>query len=63
MNWAEIKRVVWRFIRVAAGQIIALLITQTMGVELPIVSLSVGAVLNAIFKYLRDKFNLDWIPL
>jgi len=58
--WAAI----WRFIRVLAGQAIALVITQTAGITLPFVNIALGSAISMVCKFLRDKYpSLDWLPL
>lgn len=56
-----------RFARVAVAQGLSALLVQYGGITIPYVGLTIGAVINAIFKYLRDKFPtspiLEWLPL
>lgn len=62
-TWQIIWAAVWRFLRVLIGQGIALLITQTAGINIPYVNIGVGAVISMIAKALRDKFGWDWLPV
>lgn len=57
MIWAA----VWRLIRVGAGQIPAL-IAYLNGLGSPVWVL-LGAIINAVGKFLRDKYGWDWIPV
>lgn len=59
----ELKRALFRFVRVMAGQAVGYLIAQTSGLDIPYLGLSVGAILNTVAKYLRDKFGWDWLPV
>ena len=52
-----------RFVRVLVAQVVSLLITSTINVEIPYVNISLGALINAIAKLLRDKFKWEWLPL
>jgi len=49
--------------RVLLGQIIAWAVAQFSGVNIPLVNISVGAVINAAAKYLRDKYGWTWLPV
>lgn len=55
------KAAIWRLVRVLVAQIPAL-IAYLNGVGSP-VWVMVGAVINAVAKYVRDKYKLDWIPV
>ena len=56
-----------RLARIIVAQAISWAILEWGGVNIPMVNISVGAVLNAIFKYIRDKYPnspiLTWLPL
>ena len=54
-----------RLIRVAVAQAIGAIIASTTGITIPYVGLSIGAILNALSKYLRDKFPAwaEWLPV
>lgn len=62
-NWQMFWSAAWRAIRVALGQVIGILITSLSGVDIPYVNISLGVALNALAKFLRDKFKWDWLPL
>jgi hypothetical protein len=32
-------------------------------VNVPIINISVGALINAIAKYLRDTYKWEWLPV
>ena len=59
--WAAVLRVV----RVVVAQAIGAIITSTMGIAIPYVGISIGAVLNGFAKVLRDKFPkwAEWLPV
>ena len=52
-----------RFARVMVAQALAFWVADLSGVNVPIINISAGALLNALAKYLRDKFKLDWLPV
>jgi len=57
--------VLLRFIRVGVAQGIGLLIETTSQIGIPYLGITVGAVLNAASKALRDKFPklVEWLPV
>lgn len=61
------KAVLLRLARVLVGQLIGLTIAAWGNIQVPIVGMSIGALINAIFKFIRDKFPkspiLEWLPL
>ena len=59
----EIKAALWRLARVLIAQAITFGIAELAGVNIPLVNISAGAVLNAVAKFLRDKFKWDWLPV
>lgn len=63
--WATIWPALLRVVRVAVAQALGVLITSTMGISIPYVGISIGAVLNGISKVLRDKFPAwaEWLPV
>lgn len=56
-----------RFARVLVGQLIGIGIDLWGGIQIPIIGMTIGALINAIFKFIRDKFPkatwLVWLPL
>jgi len=54
-----------RLFRVVVAQVIALAITNLAGVNIPYLNISLGAVINALAKFLRDKFPSwgEWLPI
>jgi hypothetical protein len=56
-----------RILRVLVGQAIGIVITTWGGITIPYVGISIGAAINGLFKFIRDKFPksplLEWIPL
>lgn len=53
----------WRLARVLIAQAISWAILEFAGVNIPVVNVSVGAAINAIAKFLRDKFGWNWLPV
>ena len=60
-------RALLRLARVLVAQAIAWGIAEFGGITIPQVNITIGAALNAIFKFIRDKYPtnkiLEWIPL
>ena len=54
-----------RLVRVLVAQGIGILITNLSGVNIPYLGISIGAVINALAKFLRDKFPSwgEWLPV
>jgi len=56
-----------RIARVLVAQGIALGLTTWGGITIPYVNITVGALINGLFKFLREKFPnskiLEWLPL
>jgi hypothetical protein len=56
-----------RLVRVLLGQLIAIGLTACGGVQVPVINMSIGAFITAVFKFLREKFPnskiLAWLPL
>lgn len=56
-----------RLVRVLVAQAISWALLEWGGVNVPMINISVGAVVSAIFKFLRDKYPnskiLEWLPL
>jgi hypothetical protein len=61
------KSTILRILRVLVAQVIGLVLTTWGGVTIPYFSVTVGAVINGIFKFIRDKFPksviLEWLPI
>jgi hypothetical protein len=57
------KAALIRLGRVILGQIVAIIITSTAGITIPYLDITLGAVINAIAKFLRDKFKWEWLPV
>jgi hypothetical protein len=59
--------IVLRFLRVLVGQLIGIAITTWGGINIPYLNITIGAVVSALFKFLREKFAdseiLLWLPL
>lgn len=56
-----------RLARIIVAQIISWALLEWGGVNIPQVNITVGAALNAIFKFIRDKYPnskiLEWLPI
>jgi hypothetical protein len=61
--WQMILASLMRLGRVLIAQAITFGIAELAGVNIPVVNISAGAVLNAIAKFLRDKYNWNWLPV
>ena len=61
------KAALLRLARILVAQAISWILLEKGGINIPMVNISVGAALNAIFKYIRDKFPkskiLEWLPV
>lgn len=61
------KSAILRILRVLVGQGIGIVLATFGGVEVPYFGLTVGAVINGVFKFIRDKYPksviLEWLPL
>lgn len=59
------KSVILRVLRVLIGQVLGYLANST--VNIPYLGITVGAVLNGVFKFIRDKYPksviLEYLPL
>jgi hypothetical protein len=61
----NLKAAILRLARVLVAQTISWIITTWGGVTLPVIPITIGAIINAIAKYLRDKFPTwgNWLPV
>lgn len=57
------KAALLRLARILVAQVIAFLITNLAGINIPVLNISAGAVINTIAKFLRDKYHWDWLPI
>jgi len=61
------KAAILRLARILVGQTISWFLLNWGGVNIPMINISVGAVINSIFKYIRDKYPnsiiLTWLPI
>ena len=61
------KATILRILRILVGQIIGIILTAWGSINIPYFGLTVGAVINGIFKFIRDKFPkskiLEWLPV
>ena len=61
------KAALLRLARILVAQIITWAIATWGGISVPVINITIGAVINAVFKFLRDKFPtaiwLAWLPL
>lgn len=55
-----------RLFRILVAQVISWALLEWGGVNIPTVNITVGALVNFVFKFLRDKFPnakwIEWIP-
>jgi hypothetical protein len=58
---------IMRIARVLVAQAISWALLTYGGVNVPIIEISVGALVNGIFKFIRDKYPksviLEWLPI
>lgn len=59
----NVKAALWRLGRILIAQVVSWLALETAGVNIPVINVSVGAAINAVAKYLRDKFKWEWLPI
>ena len=54
-----------RLVRIVVAQAIGAIIVNTTGITIPYVGVSIGAVLSAVAKFLRDKYPswAEWLPV
>ena len=61
------KSALLRLARILVGQAISWALLEWGGINIPMVNITVGAAISAIFKFIRDKFPkltiLEWLPL
>jgi hypothetical protein len=61
------KAALLRLARILVAQAISWGLLEWGGINVPMVNISVGAVVNALFKFIRDKYPtsilLSWLPL
>ncbi len=57
------KAALLRLVRILVAQGVTFLIAEMAGINIPFLNISAGALINAIAKYLRDKFKLEWLPV
>jgi len=61
------KSALLRLARVLVAQAISWSLLEWGGVGIPVINISIGAALNAIFKFIRNKFPksklLEWLPV
>ena len=49
--------------RVLIAQLIAWAIAEWGGMSIPYVPLTIGAIINSVAKYLREKYGWTWLPV
>ena len=56
-----------RIVRVLVAQGISVLLLKYANVNVPIINITVGALINGVAKFIRDKFPkskiLEWLPI
>lgn len=59
----EIKAALIRLVRVLIAQAVSWICLETAGINVPVINVSIGALINSIAKYLRDKYKWQWLPI
>ena len=61
------KSAILRLARILVAQAISWGLLEWGGINVPMINISVGAVISAIFKFIRDKYPnsviLTWLPI
>jgi predicted RND superfamily exporter protein len=57
------KAALLRLARVLVAQLVTFGIAELSGFSIPIINISAGALLNAVAKYLRDRYKWEWLPV
>ena len=57
------KAALLRLARVLVAQLISFLVLEFAGVYVPVINISVGALISAVAKFLRDKYKWEWLPI
>jgi hypothetical protein len=61
------KAAILRLARILVAQAISWSLLEWGGVTIPTVNITVGAAINTVFKFIRDKFPnsklLEWLPI
>jgi len=61
------KSALLRLARILVAQAISWGLAEYGNYGVPLINISVGAVINAIFKFIRDKYPnnaiLEWLPI
>ena len=57
------KAALLRLARILVAQVVTFAVAELSGFSIPIINISAGALLNAVAKYLRDKFKWEWLPV
>ena len=56
-----------RLARIVVAQVISWALLEWGGFNIPMINISVGAAINAIFKFIREKYPnsklLEWLPV
>ena len=61
------KSALLRLARILVAQAISWSVLEWGGMGIPLINISVGAAINSVFKFIRDKYPtskiLEWLPL
>jgi hypothetical protein len=55
------KAALLRLARILVGQAISWGLLEWGGINVPIINITIGAAINSIFKFIRDKYPNSWI--
>jgi hypothetical protein len=62
-TWQLVLAALSRLGRVLIAQAISWAVLEFSGICVPIINVSVGAVISMVAKFLRDKYGWDWLPV
>ena len=57
------KAALLRLLRIIVAQAISWVVLEWGGVTLPYIPITVGALISAVAKFLRDKYKWEWLPI
>ena len=59
------KAALMRLARILVAQVISWVVLEWGGLSVPYINITVGALINTVAKYLRDKFPAwgNWLPV
>lgn len=57
------KSAILRLVRILVAQLVSWVVLEWGGITLPYIPITIGALINAAAKFLRDKYGWDWLPI